>query len=150
MGVSLLRCLGYCLPLPTIGCCGSIVCKETTGLVDTGVVHEARWADPRIRMEFRRCQPSRTRLVGQRICGYVSPTLIDSPRATFRVFKIERKLHGREDVPFLERVFQKLLLNFTWCVLRMTHCRFLTTPLSGGSIGRTRVAITCLKVVSWV
>ena len=39
-------------------------------------------------------------------------------RATFRVFKLERKLHGREDVPFLERVFQKLLLNFTWWVNR--------------------------------
>lgn len=38
--------------------------------------------------------------------------------ATFRVFKIERKLHGREDLPFLERVFQKLLLNFTWWVNR--------------------------------
>ncbi|TFK74071.1 glycoside hydrolase family 63 protein [Pluteus cervinus] len=38
--------------------------------------------------------------------------------ATFRIFKIERKLHGREDVPFLERVFQKLLLNFTWWVNR--------------------------------
>jgi len=38
--------------------------------------------------------------------------------ATFRVFKIERKLYGREDVPFLERVFQKLLLNFTWWVNR--------------------------------
>jgi hypothetical protein len=38
--------------------------------------------------------------------------------ATFRVFKIERKMHGREDVPFLERVFQKLLLNFTWWVNR--------------------------------
>ena len=25
-------------------------------------------------------------------------------------------MHGREDIPFLERVFQKLLLNFTWCV----------------------------------
>lgn len=37
-------------------------------------------------------------------------------RATFRVFKIERKLYGREDVQFLERVFQKLLLNFTWRV----------------------------------
>jgi hypothetical protein len=23
-------------------------------------------------------------------------------------------MYGREDVPFLERVFQKLLLNFTW------------------------------------
>jgi hypothetical protein len=38
--------------------------------------------------------------------------------STFRVFKIERKLYGREDVPFLERVFQKLLLNFTWWVNR--------------------------------
>ncbi|GJE94908.1 hypothetical protein PsYK624_110840 [Phanerochaete sordida] len=38
--------------------------------------------------------------------------------ATFRVFKIERKLYGKEDVAFLERVFQKLLLNFTWWVNR--------------------------------
>ncbi|BGO93284.1 hypothetical protein NBRC10512_006198 [Rhodotorula toruloides] len=38
--------------------------------------------------------------------------------ATFRVFKIERKMHDREDLPFLERVFQKLLLNFTWWVNR--------------------------------
>jgi hypothetical protein len=35
-------------------------------------------------------------------------------RATFRVFKIERKMTGKEDLAFLERVFQKLLLNFTW------------------------------------
>jgi hypothetical protein len=34
--------------------------------------------------------------------------------ATFRVFKIERKMYGNEDLDFLERVFQKLLLNFTW------------------------------------
>ena len=38
--------------------------------------------------------------------------------ATFRVFKLERKMHGREDLKFLERVFQKLLLNFTWWVNR--------------------------------
>ncbi|KAF8585999.1 hypothetical protein K439DRAFT_1342009 [Ramaria rubella] len=38
--------------------------------------------------------------------------------ATFRVFKIERKIHGKEDLQFLERVFQKLLLNFTWWVNR--------------------------------
>jgi len=34
--------------------------------------------------------------------------------ATFRTFKIERKMYGREDLDFLERVFQKLLMNFTW------------------------------------
>lgn len=38
--------------------------------------------------------------------------------AVHRVFKIERKLYGREDLDFLERVFQKLLLNFTWWVNR--------------------------------
>ncbi|KAL2820390.1 Six-hairpin glycosidase-like protein [Aspergillus granulosus] len=38
--------------------------------------------------------------------------------AVFRVFKIERKMYGRQDLDFLERVFQKLLLNFTWWVNR--------------------------------
>ncbi|RKF79101.1 Uncharacterized protein GcC1_049001 [Golovinomyces cichoracearum] len=38
--------------------------------------------------------------------------------ATFRTFKIERKLYGRQDLDFLERVFQKLLINFTWWVNR--------------------------------
>jgi hypothetical protein len=38
--------------------------------------------------------------------------------AVFRTFKMERKLYGREDLDFLERVFQKLLLNFTWWVNR--------------------------------
>ncbi|RFU29360.1 hypothetical protein B7463_g6953, partial [Scytalidium lignicola] len=38
--------------------------------------------------------------------------------ATFRTFKIERKLYGHQDLDFLERVFQKLLLNFTWWVNR--------------------------------
>ncbi|KAK8200217.1 Six-hairpin glycosidase-like protein [Phyllosticta capitalensis] len=38
--------------------------------------------------------------------------------STFRVFKIERKMYGHEDWDFLERVFQKLLLNFTWWVNR--------------------------------
>lgn len=38
--------------------------------------------------------------------------------ATFRTFKIERRMFGNEDIDFLERVFQKLLLNFTWWVNR--------------------------------
>lgn len=36
--------------------------------------------------------------------------------STYRVFKIERKMYGVEDLDFLEKVFQKLLLNFTWWV----------------------------------
>jgi len=38
--------------------------------------------------------------------------------ATFRVFKIDNKINGKPDIPFLEAVFQKLLLNFTWWVNR--------------------------------
>ena len=38
--------------------------------------------------------------------------------ATWRVYKIEQKRFGRADKQFLERVFQKLLLNFTWWVNR--------------------------------
>ncbi|MGD1898699.1 MAG: glucosidase [Phormidesmis sp.] len=38
--------------------------------------------------------------------------------ATWRVYKIERKMTGKCDRLFLERLFQKLLLNFTWWVNR--------------------------------
>ncbi|MEM6352959.1 MAG: glucosidase [Cyanobacteria bacterium P01_D01_bin.14] len=38
--------------------------------------------------------------------------------ATWRVYKIEQKRTGKGDRVFLERVFQKLLLNFTWWVNR--------------------------------
>lgn len=36
----------------------------------------------------------------------------------FRVFKIDEKQNGKADLLFLEKVFQKLLLNFTWWVNR--------------------------------
>jgi hypothetical protein len=38
--------------------------------------------------------------------------------AALRVYKIDRKLRGRADRDFLEKVFHKLLLNFTWWVNR--------------------------------
>jgi hypothetical protein len=38
--------------------------------------------------------------------------------AAWRVYKIERRIRGVADRRFLERVFQKLLLNFTWWVNR--------------------------------
>jgi hypothetical protein len=38
--------------------------------------------------------------------------------ATWRVYKIDQKRHGKADRAFLERVFHKLLLNFTWWVNR--------------------------------
>ncbi|MBP9582391.1 MAG: glucosidase [Ignavibacteriaceae bacterium] len=36
--------------------------------------------------------------------------------AAWRVYKIDQKLQGKSDTDFLERVFHKLLLNFTWWV----------------------------------
>jgi hypothetical protein len=38
--------------------------------------------------------------------------------AAWRVYKIDKRVRGRGDRQFLERVFQKLLLNFTWWVNR--------------------------------
>ena len=38
--------------------------------------------------------------------------------AAWRIFKIERRVRGVADYDFLERVFHKLLLNFTWWVNR--------------------------------
>jgi hypothetical protein len=38
--------------------------------------------------------------------------------AAVRVYQIEAKMYGRKDRAFLERVFQKLLINFTWWVNR--------------------------------
>lgn len=80
-----------------------------------------RWTAPAkhspSQVELLRRQPARPRLVSSLFYepafyfGELTPNL----RATFRVFKIERKMHGREDLHFLERVFQKLLINFTWC-----------------------------------
>jgi len=38
--------------------------------------------------------------------------------AAWRVYKIDKKRRGQPDTAFLERVFHKLLLNFTWWVNR--------------------------------
>ncbi|MCU1596035.1 MAG: uncharacterized protein JWO12_3427 [Frankiales bacterium] len=38
--------------------------------------------------------------------------------AAYRVFKIDAKLTGTKDYAFLERIFHKLLMNFTWWVNR--------------------------------
>ncbi|MEO6220675.1 MAG: glucosidase [Ginsengibacter sp.] len=34
--------------------------------------------------------------------------------AAFEVYKTERKVYGRSDIHFLKRIFQKLIINFTW------------------------------------
>lgn len=59
--------------------------------------------------------------------------------ATFRVFKIERKLYGTEDLPFLERVFQKLMLNFTWWVNRKDQGG--NNVFEGGFLGLDNIGV---------
>jgi hypothetical protein len=77
--------------------------------------------------------------------------------ATFRVFKIERKLFGREDLDFLERVFQKLLINFTWYVSALLLpviargtllTDLLVACLAGGLTERTLAETTSSREVS--
>ena len=48
--------------------------------------------------------------------GDVNPPVLSL--AAHRVFQLERQLTGVADYSFLERVFQKMLLNFTWWINR--------------------------------
>ena len=48
--------------------------------------------------------------------GDVNPPVL--AWATWRVYKIDEKQHGGGDRSFLERMFHKLMLNFTWWVNR--------------------------------
>lgn len=57
----------------------------------------------------------------------------------YRVFKIERKMYGTEDLDFLEGVFQKLLLNFTWWVNRKDTEGF--NLFEGGFLGLDNIGV---------
>ncbi|HEV8673425.1 MAG TPA: glucosidase [Methylomirabilota bacterium] len=59
--------------------------------------------------------------------------------AAWRVYKIERRVRGRVDRRFLERVFHKLLLNFTWWVNRKdTEGR---NVFQGGFLGLDNIGV---------
>lgn len=70
-------------------------------------------------------------------------------RATFRVFKIERKTTGKEDLAFLERVFQKLLLNFTWYALVSQESLLCLTHGLGGLTERIKMAKAYSRAAFW-
>ncbi len=59
--------------------------------------------------------------------------------ATWRVYKIDKKRTGRADRLFLERVFQKLLLNFTWWVNRKDTSG--KNIFQGGFLGLDNISI---------
>ena len=60
--------------------------------------------------------------------------------ATWRVFQMDRKQRGdKGDLAFLERVFHKLMLNFTWWVNRKdTHGRNI---FQGGFLGLDNIGV---------
>jgi hypothetical protein len=60
--------------------------------------------------------------------------------ATWRVFQIDRRQHGGHgDLAFLERIFHKLLLNFTWWVNRKdAHGRNI---FQGGFLGLDNIGV---------
>ena len=59
--------------------------------------------------------------------------------AAFRVYQIEKKYTGSADKVFLERIFQKLLLNFTWWVNRKDHDG--KNIFSGGFLGLDNISV---------
>jgi hypothetical protein len=59
--------------------------------------------------------------------------------AAWRVYKIEQKRRGKGDLQFLERVFHKLMLNFTWWVNRKdTEGR---NVFQGGFLGLDNIGV---------
>ena len=59
--------------------------------------------------------------------------------AVWRVYTIERKIYGRGDKKFLERVFQKLLLHFTWWVNQ--HDDENNNIFQGGFLGLDNIGV---------
>lgn len=59
--------------------------------------------------------------------------------AALSIYRIERTLHGREDVNFLKRIFQKLLINFTWWANREDDNG--NNIFTGGFLGLDNIAV---------
>jgi hypothetical protein len=59
--------------------------------------------------------------------------------AAWRVYKIDGKHHGSFDRPFLEGLFHKLLLNFTWWVNRKDYKG--NNVFQGGFLGMDNISI---------
>ena len=59
--------------------------------------------------------------------------------AVWRVYTIEQEMYGRSDKKFLERVFQKLLMNFTWWVNQ--HDDQNNNIFQGGFLGLDNIGV---------
>jgi hypothetical protein len=59
--------------------------------------------------------------------------------AAWRVYKIDRKLQGKADRAFLEEIFHKLLLNFTWWVNKKDYNG--NNIFQGGFLGMDNIGL---------
>jgi hypothetical protein len=59
--------------------------------------------------------------------------------ATYRVYRIDEKQNGKGDRKFLEEVFHKLLLNFTWWVNKKDHEG--NNIFQGGFLGMDNIGV---------
>ncbi len=59
--------------------------------------------------------------------------------ACMKVYRIEKQHTGRGDIDFLKRVFQKLLINFTWWVNRKDHNE--NNVFEGGFLGLDNIGV---------
>jgi hypothetical protein len=59
--------------------------------------------------------------------------------AAWKIYQIDKKLKGIPDYSFLEAIFQKLLLNFTWWVNRKD--RFGKNVFEGGFLGLDNIGV---------
>lgn len=59
--------------------------------------------------------------------------------AALQVFRIEKELHGYPDIDFLKRIFQKLMLNFTWWANREDESE--RNVFTGGFLGMDNIGV---------
>ncbi len=59
--------------------------------------------------------------------------------AALQVYKIEKEIHGNGDINFLKRIFQKLMLNFTWWANREDENA--NNIFSGGFLGLDNIGV---------
>ncbi len=59
--------------------------------------------------------------------------------ATWRIYKIDKKIQGKGDRKFLEESFHKLLLNFTWWVNKKDHND--NNVFQGGFLGLDNIGV---------
>ncbi|HEY1055441.1 MAG TPA: glucosidase, partial [Emticicia sp.] len=55
------------------------------------------------------------------------------------IYRIEKTLHGKEDISFLKRIFQKLLINFTWWANREDENG--NNIFTGGFLGLDNISV---------